>query len=249
MVHPWPKSPLLDARPTQVRFLVVLLTTLASVLLYLDRICISFAERYIKEDLGLSNDEVGWMLSAFFWTYALAQVPSGFLSDRYGARLMLTLYILLWSLFTGLTGLAAGFTTLLVLRLCFGVAQAGAYPTAGSLLSKWVTFPSRGLASSLVALGGRVGGFVAPFLTAMLIVAFVPVSVPSLLGPADILDYPLLCRKLDEARTADGSTPLQRRIAKRLSTSACDRDELNRVLQERDLADAEAIQGLALPAE
>src|SRR5436190_5531068 len=110
-------------RPTRVRYLVVGLATLASLLLYLDRFCIAIAERLIKEDLGLSNTQMAWVFSAFFWTYALAQVPSGFLSDRYGARRMLTLYILVWSLFTGLIGLAAGFVMVLLFRLGFGLAQ------------------------------------------------------------------------------------------------------------------------------
>ena len=98
--------------PTYVRYRVVAVSALMAILLYLDRFCISFAEQYIQEDLRLTDQQIGWMLSAFFWTYALAQVPSGWLTDRFGARLMLTIYILLWSLFTGLTGLAAGFVVL-----------------------------------------------------------------------------------------------------------------------------------------
>src|SRR5262249_36557099 len=87
-------------QPTRVRHVVVTLTTLAAVLLYLDRFCLSFTERFIKEDLRLSNEQMALLLSAFFWTYSLAQVPSGYLTDRFGARRMLTLYILSWSLFT-----------------------------------------------------------------------------------------------------------------------------------------------------
>jgi ACS family glucarate transporter-like MFS transporter len=190
-------SPLdIATKPTGVRHLVMGLTTLAAVLLYLDRFCISFAERYIKEDLNLSNEQIGWILSAFFWTYALAQVPSGYLTDRFGARVTLTLYILLWSLFTGLTGLATGFVVLMLLRFGFGVAQAGGYPASASLISKWVPIATRGFASSLVACGGRIGGFMAPMVTAFLIVLFVPASVSSLLRPTDILDYTQLCYEL-----------------------------------------------------
>ncbi len=156
-------------RPTGVRYLIVAVTTLSAVLLYLDRYCISFAERFIKRDLHLSDDQMAWMLSAFFWTYALGQVPSGWLADRFGARRMLTLYILLWSLFTAETGIAVGFAALLASRFAFGLAQAGAYPTSAGLLSKWIPFASRGLASSVVAFGGRIGGSLAPVLTAYLI--------------------------------------------------------------------------------
>jgi MFS family permease len=183
-----------------VRYLVVAMTAASSFLLYLDRICISTAQPLIQEDLGLTSKQSGWMLSAFFWTYALAQVPSGFLGDRFGARRMLTLYILFWSLFSGLTGLAGSLAILLLFRFGCGLAQAGAYPTAGSLLSKWVTFQVRGFASSLVAWGGRIGGVAAPILTTILIVAFVPLSTSSLLKPEDILDYSSFCRRLHSAK-------------------------------------------------
>ncbi len=172
--------------PSRVRFLVLGAATASAVLLYLDRFCISFAETYIREDLGLSDTQVGWMLSAFFLSYALLQVPSGWLSDRFGPRRMLALYVLLWSLFTGLTGLAVGLVSLLAVRLAFGAAQAGAYPTCAQLISRWVPFAHRGKASSLVALGGRVGGFLAPVVTAYLIVAFVPLDRPSTLEPHEL---------------------------------------------------------------
>ncbi|MGD9855800.1 MAG: MFS transporter, partial [Planctomycetaceae bacterium] len=127
-----------DDRPTRMRHVVVASASLMSVLLYLDRFCISFAEIYIQEDLGLTNVEVGWMLSAFFWTYALGQVPAGWLTDRFGSRIMLTAYVLLWSLFTGLTGGVSAFAALLALRFGFGFSQSGAYPTGSSIVSKWV---------------------------------------------------------------------------------------------------------------
>ncbi len=159
-------------QPTATRHAVVLVTTIAAILLYLDRFCISFAERFIKADLKLTDEQMSWVLSAFFWTYALGQVKSGWLADRHGARAMLTIYILSWSLFTGLTGLAGGFISLLACRFAFGLAQAGAYPTSAGLLSKWVPFDSRGMASSIVAFGGRVGGWLAPVLTGYLIVRY-----------------------------------------------------------------------------
>ena len=187
---PAPSSP-----PTRVRQRVVLVTALMAILLYLDRFCISFAEVFIKEDLRLSDTQISWVLSAFFWTYALGQVPSGWLSDRYGARIMLAIYVLLWSLFTGLTGFAQGLVVLLALRLGFGLAQAGAYPTSAGLISKWIPFSGRGMASSIVAVGGRLGGALAPLLTALLIVLLVPVNVPSRVNSYDLLNAPRLCHE------------------------------------------------------
>ena len=62
--------------PSYVRFLVIGAAAMMSVLLYLDRFCLSTAETYIKQDVGVTDTEIGWLMSAFFWTYALCQVPS-----------------------------------------------------------------------------------------------------------------------------------------------------------------------------
>ncbi len=235
--------------PTRVRYLVVLLTLLAAVLLYLDRFCISFAERYIKEDLGLSNAQVSLLFSAFFLTYALAQVPTGFLGDRYGARRVLTLYILLWSLFTALTGLAGGFLILIAYRLGFGVAQAGAYPTSAVLVGGWVPVTSRGTASSLVAFGGRIGGFIAPLLTALLIVQFVPVRVSSRFTPDDILDYAGLRQRLSEEPTGIGQRLLSGLPESEGQGREALAERLNELLHDPHLVADPYFDTVALPQE
>ena len=190
-------------RPTRVRYVVVAAATLMSVLLYLDRFCISIAEIYIQEDLGLTKLEIGWMLSAFFWTYALGQVPAGWLTDRFGSRIMLTAYVLFWSLFTGLTGAVGVFAALLALRLGFGFAQAGAYPTASSIVSKWMPLTRRGTASGIIAFGGRVGGFLALLASGYMIVWLTPSNIDPTLKSSDLLNGPLLCRRLSETADPD----------------------------------------------
>lgn len=184
--------------PTSIRYIVVAAAFLMSVLLYLHRFCISVAQTYIQEDLDLSNRQVGLMLSAFFVTYAFGQVPSGWLTDRFGSRLMLTLYILLWSLFTGLTGAASAFLAVLLLRFGFGFAQAGAYPTAASIVSKWVPFQSRGLASGVISMGGRIGNVLAMFATGFLLVSLTPADTPAILETDSIMNGPRLCYELAE---------------------------------------------------
>lgn len=160
--------------PTAVRHHIIGAATLAAVILYLDRICIAEIAKLdsFKSALSLNDDQMGAVLSAFFFTYALGQVPAGWLSDRFGARRMLPLYIVIWSLCTILTGLASGFAMLIAARMFFGIAQAGCYPTAGSLIKRWIPLPSRGLASSIVSFGGRFGGAIAPILTAWLLKEF-----------------------------------------------------------------------------
>lgn len=158
-------------RSTYVRYTVIGATTLAAVVLYLDRICIAEIAKLdeFKNGLGLTETQTGAILSAFFFSYALAQVPAGWLSDRFGARQTLPLYICIWSVCTILTGLATGFVMLIIARLLFGVSQAGCYPTAGSLVKRWIPLSNRGTASAVVSFGGRFGGAIAPLLTAWLL--------------------------------------------------------------------------------
>lgn len=157
--------------PTTTRYQIIGVTTLAAFMLYLDRICIAEIAKLdtFKSELKLADWQTGAILSAFFFSYALAQVPAGWLSDRFGARTMMTAYIILWSVCTALTGLATGFGMLIAARLVFGLAQAGCYPTASSLIRRWTPLPARGTASSIVSFGGRFGGATAPLLTAWLL--------------------------------------------------------------------------------
>lgn len=178
-----------SVEPTKsyVRYRVIFACMLMAILLYLDRFCISFAEVFIKDELGLTDHQIGILLGSFFFSYALFQVPSGWFSDRFGARKMLTIYILVWSLFTALMGLATGFIMLLIFRLGFGLSQAGAYPTSANIVSKWMPLTDRGFASSMVTVGGRIGGALAPVLTAFLIIMYVPISDSSELKSGDLL--------------------------------------------------------------
>jgi ACS family glucarate transporter-like MFS transporter len=158
--------------PSNVRHRIIGVTMLMAFILYLDRICMGEIVKSVsfRGDLRLNEEQIGRILGAFFFTYALCQVPAGWLSDRFGARPMLTLYIVFWSLFTAMTGFMTGFAGLLIARLLCGVAEAGAYPTAMALIRKWIPLSGRASASGMVALGGRIGGTLAPFLTIWLIV-------------------------------------------------------------------------------
>ncbi len=231
-----------DNRPTQVRFLIVLVTFFAAFLLYVHRFCFSYAQQYIKEDLSLSNDEFAYCLSAFFLAYALAQVPSGWLSDRFGARTTLTAYILVWSLFTALLGATLGLLTLVGVRIAIGLGQAGAYPTSAALLKRWFPASSRATASSMVAYGGRLGVGITPIVTAYLIVLLVPMDQPAELQPDDVLNSHALCFRLHGAEFPDprseakpgprerGQQDIRRRIFHTLGTDA--KETVNRLAAE-----------------
>lgn len=145
---------------------------LMAFILYLDRICMGeiVKSASFNQDLKLTPEQIGSVLSSFFFAYALFQIPAGWASDRFGGRPMLTIYIVLWSLFTALTGMMTGFAGLIIARLLCGAAEAGAFPTSMALIRKWVPLSGRATASGMVSLGGRIGGTLAPFLTIWLIV-------------------------------------------------------------------------------
>ena len=191
--------------PTGVRYRVLFVTFAAALLLYLDRFCMNFAQRYVKEDLRLSEAQIDSCMSAFFLAYGLAQVPTGGLTDRFGSRSMLAIYILAWSFFTAAMGWVGGFVALIAVRLAAGVSQAGAYPTSARVVGQWVPLAQRGVANSFIALGGRVGGALAPPLTAALVVASVPLSTSPLLTSDDILDPYALCVQLTSSSNARSS--------------------------------------------
>ncbi|MCE9564883.1 MAG: MFS transporter [Planctomycetes bacterium] len=150
------------------RYLIVGVTAVAALLLYIDRICISILADPIQLDLELSPQEKELALSAFFFTYALFQIPVGSLADRFGPRLVLTVSIVAWSIVTAMTGLAWSFGSLLVFRLLLGLCESGAYPAAAVLVKRWARPEERGRFNSIVLFGGRIGGAFAPALTTTL---------------------------------------------------------------------------------
>ncbi|MBT4694711.1 MAG: MFS transporter [Planctomycetaceae bacterium] len=160
--------------PGFTRYAIVAVCMLMGILLYIDRLSFSVAEPYIRQDLGLTKIQTGYCISAFFWFYALGQMPAGWLTDRFGPRLMLPMYILVWSFFTAMIGMVTGLAMLMAMRGAFGLGQAGAFPTGSNVIGRWIPAAGRGGASSLVALGGRIGGAVMPLLTAFLLVNLVP---------------------------------------------------------------------------
>src|SRR6266852_1731494 len=102
--------------PTRVRYGVLACTLALTAVAYLDRVCIATAAPAMKADLRLSDVQMGYVFSAFTLAYALFEVPSGWLADRFGARLMLTRIVIWWSAMTAATGWAGGFASLFAVR-------------------------------------------------------------------------------------------------------------------------------------
>jgi len=153
------------------RHRLVGITFTLTMLLYVDRIAISAGKSAISQQFSLSDAQFGWVLSAFALGYALFQIPAGSFVDRYGPRLALTIVVCTWSFFTGLTGLAWSLGSLLLFRLLFGMAEAGAFPICARAFYAWLPRDERGLAQGINLSGSRLGAaFALPVIAWMLVV-------------------------------------------------------------------------------
>src|SRR5712664_3950290 len=124
---------------------------------YIDRGNLALAAPLIKDELGLSFYQIGLLLSSFFWTYAIFQIVSGWLVDRFPVYRVLALGILLWSAATFGTGFVRGFKLLLALRLILGIGESVAYPSYGKIISRHFSEFQRGRANSLICAGQSSG--------------------------------------------------------------------------------------------
>lgn len=163
--------------PTNRRLVVMAWLSVAAILAYVCRNCIGVAEESIRDDLGLSLTQSGWFMGAFFWSYALLQVPAGILGREWGTRRTLVWSAGAWSLAIASMAIApagAGvmlpLSMLMAAQLVMGAAQAALFPSSVQSVRHWIPDRSRARASSLLAAGMQVGAIIAALLTALLIV-------------------------------------------------------------------------------
>ncbi len=153
-----------STQPTHARRTLLWLIFALAVITYLDRLCISAAMPSIADEFKLSPDQKGWVFSAFAIAYAAFEVPSGWLGDRFGARLALTRIVLWWSAFTALTGATVGFWSLVAIRFLFGAGEAGAFPNIARAVSRWFPQREQGRAMSVSFIGLAVGSAITPLI-------------------------------------------------------------------------------------
>jgi MFS family permease len=142
------------------------MTVTLAFITYMDRVCISVTAPAILRDLRLTTIQMGFVFSAFTTAYALFEIPTGWWADRIGSRRVLTRIVVWWSVFTGLTGLAWNFPSLIALRALFGAGEAGAWPTVARALSRWFPEQERGTAQGIFFMGAHLGGGLTPILVA-----------------------------------------------------------------------------------
>ncbi len=169
------------------RYLVVAGLFVLSLITYVDRAAIASVKDAMSGDLGLTNQSMGAVFSSFALGYAMAQIPSGWLADRFGPRLLLTLVVVLWSALTGITGLVTTLAVLLVVRFLFGIAEAGAFPGAARAFYNWLPSKEHGRANGIIFAGSRLGAAAAFPLMAWMLdrwnwrIAFYLLAIPGLI--------------------------------------------------------------------
>jgi len=146
------------------RHRVLAMLALLSVITYLDRVCIAVAGPRMQDDLHISPAMWGWVTSVFFLSYSAFEIPTGALGDRVGPRRVLTRVVLWWSAFTSLTGAVTSYPLLLLVRFCFGMGEAGAYPNVAIVIGRWIPSMNRARAWGVVWMSAQAGAAIAPLL-------------------------------------------------------------------------------------
>jgi MFS family permease len=149
-------------KPTCTRYWVIFSAVTLAILSYIDRVAISQASGRISTDLHLSESQMGLIFGAFALSYALFEVPSGWLGDWMGPRRVLVRIVLWWSAFTALTGAAWSFRSLAAVRFLFGAGEAGCFPNLTKAFSAWLPLSERSLAQGLMWSFARWGGAFTP---------------------------------------------------------------------------------------
>jgi MFS family permease len=154
-------------RPTGV---VLFLLCLMYGITYIDRVNVSTASAVFGKELHLSNTQVGFVFSAFAYPYLLFQVFGGWVGDRFGARMALTVAGVVWSVGTIMTGFAGSLTTMIAARLVLGFGEGATFPVATRAMSDWTSAERRGFAQGITHSAARLGNAITPPIVAALII-------------------------------------------------------------------------------
>jgi MFS family permease len=149
-------------RSGRKRWSVLCLISLMYLVTYLDRANISTVAPVIAREFDIGKIEMGFIFSAFVWSYALFQIPGGWLGDRFGPRRMLTGIVGYWSVMTALTAMASGVASFAAVRFLFGIGEAGAFPVATRAMQLWFPPRERGLAQGVSHSASRLGAAISP---------------------------------------------------------------------------------------
>lgn len=160
----------------RLRWVLVFLLFAMSAIAFLTRVNMSIAGQAVMNEYQWSNIQLGWVFSAFVIGYALSQAPVGRLVDRCGPRLVITIGILWWSVFTALTALvpvvASSLMIMIMVRALLGVGEAVIFPGANRLVANWIPSSEQGIANGFIFAGVGVGAAITPPLITFLMASY-----------------------------------------------------------------------------
>src|SRR6185503_4126551 len=155
--------------PTRARHKVIIFGVFLAAVQYIDRICISKAAPLISRDLHLTSQDMSLIFSAFTVAYALFEIPTGWMGDKFGTRKTLVRVVLWWSFFTMATGWMWSKVSMFVCRFLFGAGEAGCFPNLTRAFSTWLQPGEKVRAQAILWMFARLGGAVTPLLVAVLL--------------------------------------------------------------------------------
>ncbi|NLP60619.1 MFS transporter [Paraburkholderia sacchari] len=159
------------AQRVKTRHIILAVMCLMYFISYIDRVNIAVAGPLIRQEMGLSAVQLGLVFSAFAYPYAAMQIIGGWLSDKFGPKLVLTVLSLIWGAATLATGFAGSIAMLVGLRFALGVGEGGAFPTATRAFTYWMPVGERGFAQGITHSFARLGGAVTPPLVLAVVAA------------------------------------------------------------------------------
>jgi MFS transporter, ACS family, D-galactonate transporter len=146
-----------NPRLTPVFSRVLVLLSLSIFINYIDRSNLSIAAPLLKDELHISGTQLGTLLSAFFWTYSICQLLSGWLVDRFDVKWVFAAGFFLWSSATAVTGLVHTLTLLLLARVVLGIGESVAYPSYSKIIALHCPEGRHGFANSMISVGQTLG--------------------------------------------------------------------------------------------
>lgn len=152
--------------------IALILLVLIGTVNYIDRSTLAVGGSLIREDLGLSLTEMGWLLSAFLWAYAFSQLPCGLLVDKFGSRKVLGIGLFVWSLAQAICGMVHSFFQFIIARIFLGVGEAPMFVSNARTVRDWYPVKQRGKPTGIYNCVSTLGPTIAPPLLTALMLAF-----------------------------------------------------------------------------
>ena len=154
------------------RILIYLLIFTACTINYIDRVVLSVSAPQIVRDFGISTIELGYLFSAFLWSYLVFVLPWGVYVDRAGTRVSTASGMAIWSIATLLTGVSSSFSVAFFTRLLMGFGEASTYPAGARTIREWMPAGERGVATTVFNCGGYAGPALGSILMASVVSAY-----------------------------------------------------------------------------